>query len=42
MVQRLRDRAIVEAIAFFDSIEFSDFWVRVESARTRQNSDRGS
>jgi uncharacterized protein len=26
---RMQDGAIVEAVAFFDSIEFNDFWVRV-------------
>ena len=26
---RLRDGQIVEAIAFFDTIEFTDFWVRI-------------
>jgi uncharacterized protein len=29
---RLREGAIVEAVAFFDSIEFNDFWARVEPA----------
>jgi uncharacterized protein len=27
---RMNDGAIVEAVAFFDSIEFNDFWARVE------------
>jgi ketosteroid isomerase-like protein len=26
---RLRDGAIVEATAFFDTIEFNEFWARV-------------
>ena len=26
---RLRDGQIVEAIAFFDTIEFTDFWERI-------------
>jgi ketosteroid isomerase-like protein len=26
---RMQEGAIVEAVAFFDSIEFNDFWVRV-------------
>jgi len=29
---RMREGAIVEAVAFFDSIEFNDFWARVEPA----------
>jgi ketosteroid isomerase-like protein len=29
---RLKDGAIVEAIAFFDSIEFNAFWARVDPA----------
>jgi uncharacterized protein len=27
---RMHEGAIVEAVAFFDSIEFNDFWARVE------------
>jgi ketosteroid isomerase-like protein len=27
---RFDDGAIVEAVAFFDSIPFNDFWARVE------------
>ena len=26
---RLRDGRIVEAIAFFDTLEFTDFWTRI-------------
>jgi ketosteroid isomerase-like protein len=29
---RMQQGAIVEAVAFFDSIEFNDFWARVEPA----------
>jgi uncharacterized protein len=29
---RLQESAIVEAVAFFDSIEFNDFWARIEPA----------
>ena len=29
---RLKDGAIVEAIAFFDSLEFNEFWARVHPA----------
>jgi ketosteroid isomerase-like protein len=29
---RMRDEQIIEAIAFFDSIEFNDFWIRVTPA----------
>jgi uncharacterized protein len=29
---RMQEGAIVEAVAFFDSIEFNDFWARVEPA----------
>jgi len=29
---RMREGAIVEAVAFFDSIEFNDLWARVEPA----------
>jgi uncharacterized protein len=29
---RMREGTIVEAVAFFDSIEFNDFWARVEPA----------
>jgi ketosteroid isomerase-like protein len=29
---RMQEGAIVEAVAFFDSIEFNDFWSRVEPA----------
>jgi ketosteroid isomerase-like protein len=29
---RMRAGAIVEAVAFFDSIEFNEFWARVEPA----------
>jgi uncharacterized protein len=28
----MQEGAIVEAVAFFDSIEFNDFWARVEPA----------
>jgi hypothetical protein len=27
---RMRDGAIVEAVAFFDTIEFTDFWTRIK------------
>jgi uncharacterized protein len=27
---RMHEGAIVEAVAFFDSIEFNDFWARVD------------
>jgi ketosteroid isomerase-like protein len=30
---RMRDGQIVEATAFFDSIEFNDFWTRVTPAK---------
>jgi ketosteroid isomerase-like protein len=29
----MRDGQIVEATAFFDSIEFNDFWTRVTPAK---------
>jgi ketosteroid isomerase-like protein len=29
---RMQEGAIVQAVAFFDSIEFNDVWARVESA----------
>ena len=29
---RMREGAVVEAVAFFDSIEFNDFWARVQPA----------
>jgi uncharacterized protein len=30
---RMKDRVIAEATAFFDTIEFTDFWTRVAPAR---------
>ena len=33
---RLRDGAIVEATAFFDTIEFNEFWSRVSRSATVQ------
>ena len=29
---RMKDGAIVEAVAFFDTVEFNDFWARVKPA----------
>ncbi len=29
---RVKDKAIVEAVAFYDSIEFNDFWTRIQPA----------
>jgi uncharacterized protein len=29
---RMRDGVIVEAVAFFDTVEFNDFWARVKPA----------
>jgi len=29
---QLQDGAVTNAIAFFDSIEFNDFWTRVDSS----------
>ena len=36
---RLRNGAIVEAIAFFDTIEFTELWTRVTPTPTRQDRD---
>jgi hypothetical protein len=38
----MKDGKIVDVVAFFDTIEFSDFWTRISPASGKQQAAGGS